>query len=58
MKHKQPPLNTNVLEALLGFHVRRAMAALRRNCQHASSGKIRPALSSLLQLVAALRLRT
>ena len=28
------------------------MAELRRNYQHASGGKVRPALSSLLQLVA------
>ena len=52
VKHKQHALNTDVLESLIGFHVRRAMAELRRNYQHASGGKVRPALSSLLQLVA------
>jgi len=53
VKHKQPPLNTDVLESLIGFHVRRAMAELRRSYyRHAGDGKIRPGLASLLRLVA------
>jgi DNA-binding MarR family transcriptional regulator len=51
-KQVQPELNTEFLHKLIGFHLRRAMMVLRSNFQHASEGKIRPALSGLMQLVA------
>lgn len=51
-EEEQPELNTEFLEKLIGFHLRRAMMVLRSNFQHASDGKIRPALSGLMQLVA------
>jgi DNA-binding MarR family transcriptional regulator len=52
-KHEQSGLNTEFLQKLVGFHLRRAMMELRNNFQHSSDGNIRPALSSLVQLVAA-----
>jgi DNA-binding MarR family transcriptional regulator len=52
-EHRQASLNSDVLETLIGFHIRRAMMELRRNYyRHAVDDKIRPGLSSLLQLVA------
>jgi hypothetical protein len=52
-EHGQPALNSDVLETLIGFHIRRAMMELRRSYyRHAVDDKIRPGLSSLLQLVA------
>lgn len=49
---EHPELNTEFLHKLIGFHLRRAMMELRRNFQQASDGKIRPALSGLMHLVA------
>jgi DNA-binding MarR family transcriptional regulator len=51
-KQDQPELNGEFVQKLIGFHLRRAMMELRNNFQHASDGKIRPALSSLMQVVA------
>ena len=49
---EQPELNTEFLQKLIGFHLRRAMMELRSNFQHASEDRIRPALAGLMQLVA------
>ena len=50
-KHR-PPVDTSVLEPLIGYHLRRAMATLIRSYnRNVMDGEIRPGLASLLRLV-------
>lgn len=52
-KKSRPPVDTSVLDPLIGYHVRRAMATLIRSYnRNVMGGEIRPGLASLLRLVA------
>jgi DNA-binding MarR family transcriptional regulator len=51
---RRPPINTQSVDGLLGYHIRLATMELRRNFfQHVGEGDLRPGIASLLQLVAA-----
>jgi DNA-binding MarR family transcriptional regulator len=51
---QRPPINSEPLDSLLGYHLRLAMMELRRSfLEHVADGDVRPGLASLLQLVVA-----